>query len=387
MKKTISLVLEFSVPLIAGVMIALVWANLAPESYHAVIDKPFAETHPFGRLSLHFLANELFMVLFFGMAAAEITQSCLPGGDLHPLRKAGNPLLSTLGGIVGPVVVYLALNSLFGSPELRRGLGIPVATDIVLAWLTARIVFGRGHPAVTFLLLLGIVDDAVGLAAITFLSPRQDIPVAPEWLPLVFFGMFCAWLMRKMKIRHYWPYLIIGGGLCWTGLFNAHLHPSLALVFVVPFIPLPKREKGHLYNADLADHSPMTDFELEWKNVVLVGLFIFGLANAGVEFSAVGTATWLVLVSLFVGKTGGIFLMARLGVRLGFPLPRTIGRKELLAVGMIAGIGLTVALLMAGRVFTDVGIREAAKMGALLSAVPAPIVVVFCRLLRVERVR
>src|SRR3989338_4113776 len=112
MKKRLNLLREFSVPLLAGVVVAQIWANLSPEGY-----RQFNQAPLLGPLSFHFLTNELFMVLFFGMAAAEITQSCLPGGDLHPLRKAANPLLATLGGVVGPVLVYLTLNALIGAPR------------------------------------------------------------------------------------------------------------------------------------------------------------------------------------------------------------------------------------------------------------------------------
>ena len=199
MKKTTTLLFEFSAALIAGVTIAMVWANLSPESYHSFVDKPFVETHPLGQLSLHFVANELFMVLFFGMAAIEITQRCLPGGELSPLRKTVNPFLASIGGIVGPVVVYLTLNSLFGSPALNRGWGIPIATDIVLAWLVARIVFGK-HPVIKYLLLLAVIDDAIGLALITFFYSELHVPATPEWLVLTFFGMVSAWVMRKLKI-------------------------------------------------------------------------------------------------------------------------------------------------------------------------------------------
>lgn len=65
-------------------------ANLAPEQYHHLLHDPL-----FADLSLPFVTNDLFMTFFFGIAAVEITQSCLPGGDLHPLRRAVNPLLAT----------------------------------------------------------------------------------------------------------------------------------------------------------------------------------------------------------------------------------------------------------------------------------------------------
>ncbi|MDD2320968.1 MAG: Na+/H+ antiporter NhaA, partial [Geobacteraceae bacterium] len=98
MRQKINLLREFSVPLIAGVLTAVVWANLDPAGYAR-----FDHNHFFGPFSFHFVANELFMVLFFGIAAVEITQSCLPGGDLNPLKKAVNPLFATVGGVVGPV--------------------------------------------------------------------------------------------------------------------------------------------------------------------------------------------------------------------------------------------------------------------------------------------
>ena len=115
------------------------------------------------------------------------------------------------------------------------------------------------------------------------------------------------------------------------------------------------------------------------------GLFMFGLANAGVEFAAIGVPTWLVLVSLVVGKTGGIFSMGLLGRRLGYPLPSQVGNKELLLVGLIGGLGLTVALFVAGEAFTDPLIQGAAKMGALLSAGCGLLAMIGGRLMRVRR--
>jgi NhaA family Na+:H+ antiporter len=381
MKQHINMLREFSVPLIAGVVVALLWVNLAPESYyHFDFDKRF------GLISFHFIVNDFFMVLFFGIAAAEITQSCLPGGDLHPLRKAINPLLSTVGGIIGPVVIYLVLNAIIGDPSLRRGWGIPTATDIALAWLVASLVFGRRHPAISFLLLLAIADDAIGLAIIAIFYPDPTVPVAPLWLVLVLSGMGAAVLLRRYSIQSYWPYIILGGGLSWAGLFMAHLHPALALVFIVPFLPHPPRETKHIFDEDPQDLSPLARFEHEWKVMVDLGLFMFGLANAGVRLTAIGDATWLVFAALAIGKTGGIFIMGWLGQRLGYPLPSNVGMKELALVGLIAGIGLTVALFVAGEAFTDSINQGAAKMGALLSVGCAMVAIVAGKLMKVRRI-
>lgn len=371
---------EFSVPLLSGVVVALIWANLSPESYHYFSHEPLI-----GKLSFHFITNELFMVLFFGMAAAEITQSCLPGGDLHPLRKAINPLLATFGGVAGPVLVYLGLNALIGNSELQGGWGIPTATDIALAWLVATLVFGKRHPAISFLLLLAIADDAIGLAIIAVFYPDPMHPVALQWLALTLGGMGIAFLLFRRKAASYWPYVILGGGLSWVGLFKAHIHPALALVFIVPFLPHPPREQKHLFEEDPRDLSPLASFEHEWKVVVDFGLFMFGLANAGVEFSGMGAATWLVLASLAVGKTGGIFIMGMLGKWLGYPLPSHVGKKELLLVGLIGGLGLTVALFVAGEAFTDPVIQGAAKMGALFSVGCGIFAIIGGKLLKVAR--
>ena len=380
MQRHFNMLREFSIPLISGVIVALVWANISPESY-----QHFDHDRNFGPFSFHFIVNDFFMVLFFGIAAAEITQSCLPGGDLYPLRKAINPLLATVGGVVGPVLVYVVLNALMGDPSLLRGWGIPTATDIALAWLVASLVFGRRHPAISFLLLLAIADDAIGLAIIALFYPDPNLPVAPQWLVLVLSGMGTAALLRRGNAQSYWPYIILGGGLSWAGLFMAHLHPALALVFIVPFLPHPHREKKHLFEEDVRDLSPLASFEHEWKVMVDFGLFLFGLANAGVTFGSMGTATWLVLASLVIGKTGGIFFMGWLGKRLGYPLPSRVGWKELVLVGLIAGIGLTVALFVAGEAFTDPAHQGAAKMGALMSAGCAVLALAAGRIMNVRR--
>jgi NhaA family Na+:H+ antiporter len=362
MRRRINLLREFSIPLLVGVLTALVWANTAPESYRLFNHGQFL-----GRLNFHFITNDIFMAFFFAIAAVEITQSCLPGGDLSPLKKAVNPLLATAGGVVGPVMVYLLLNRLIGSPPLANGWGIPTATDIAFAWLAARLIFGSNHPVIAFLLLLAIADDAIGLLIIALFYPDPLLPVSPPWLALTGAGMLVAFALRRNGIRNYWPYLLGGGIPSWFGLFQAHLHPALALIFIIPFLPHPPRETKHLFEEDPKDYSTLAQFEHEWKLFVDFGLFMFGLANAGVELATMGTAGWLVLSALLFGKGIGIFTLGVLGEMLGFPLPHGMGKRDLLVAGLIAGIGFTVALFIAGEAFTDPAVQAAAKMGAMLS--------------------
>jgi NhaA family Na+:H+ antiporter len=374
MPHRLNLLREFSIPLLTGVIIAIAWANLDPGGYHAFNTAPLI-----GSLSFHFIANELFMVLFFGIAAVEITQSCLPGGDLNPVSKALNPLLATIGGVLGPIAIYFGLNQLLGTPQLSNGWGIPTATDIALAWLTARIVFGAGHPVIPYLLLLAVVDDAIGLVIIALFYPDPSLPTEPAWLLLTAVGMLVAYLLRRWRCRSYWPYVLVGGALSWAGLHRAHLHPALALVFIIPFLPHASKEHKHLFEEAPEDRTPLSRFEHEWKVIVDCGLLMFGLANAGVKFSTIGTVTWLVLFSLVIGKTVGVFGMGLIATKLGLALPRGMTLRDLLLAGLIAGTGFTVALFVAGEAFTDPLLQGEAKMGAMLSITAAISSIVFGR--------
>jgi len=393
-RRVLNLLQEFSIPLIAGVFCALLAANLYPGWYHYW----FAAAHGdhvegifhlpgsiFGHaITLNFLINDIFMVFFFGIAAKEITEAALPGGSLNPPKKAINPLLATLGGVFGPVGVFFAM--LYGAiamgiyeqadfDGLQKGWGIPTATDIALAWLVARAVFGKGHPAINFLLLLAVADDAIGLGIIAVFYGDPSNPAAPEWLGLAALGMLIAFILRKKDVKSWVPYIALAGPLAWGGLIMAHLHPALALVFIVPFLPGPKKDTGMFIEEDEVDlsgshaeHSPLHLFEHNLKTFVDFGLFFFAMGNAGVELAGIGTMTWIILGSLVIGKTIGITLFGWLGTKLGFPLPNRMGFKELVMAGYVAALGLTVALFVAGAAFpTALELQGEAKMGALFS--------------------
>ncbi len=377
-KKRITLLREYSVPLLAGVALAMLWANAAPDSY-----RDFLHGRVGGGLGVEFLANDVFMVFFFALAAVEITRSFLPGGALHSLKHAVNTLIATAGGVVGPAFVYLALNTVIGAPELQPGWGIPTATDIAFAWLAARMIFGSSHPAVSFLLLLAVADDAIGLVIIAVFYPDPHLTIAPMWLLMTGAGIVAAYILRVLRVRSYWPYILAGGILSWTGLYRAHVHPALALVCIVPFLPTAAGEQKPFSGARREDHSTLEQFELDWKVLVDFGLFFFGLVNAGVAIAAFGSATWLVLAALLIGKPAGILFFGDLAVRLGYPLPPGVGKKELFIIGIIAGFGFTVALFMAGEAFPNPLHQDAAKMGAIMSVGAAVLAAVSARFLGV----
>ncbi len=372
MKKVINLLQEFSLPLIFGVIAAVIVANGNSHLYHEITHESLFDISWF---NMHFLVNEVFMVFFFGIATKEIVESFLKGGALNPLKKAINPLLGTIGGVVGPVATFFILTSFFGQTHLNNGWGIPTATDIALAWLAAKLIFGAKHPAINFLLLLAIVDDAIGLGIIAIFYGDPSHPADPTKLVYVLIGMLVAYLFRQKNIQK-WPlYIAIPGVISWYGLYSAHLHPALALVFIVPFLPSANKATALFEQEDDATykkhkHSPLEDFEHQLKTFVDFGLFFFAFANAGVEFSEVSSITWIILASLIVGKMIGITLFSGLGSLFGIPLPTGMTIRHLPIIGVIAGIGLTVALFVSGAAYQGelMFAQGPAKMGALFSA-------------------
>ena len=382
---------EFSIPLIIGVVAGLAVANIDQHFYEELVDFHVfgKDAEVFGRsVTAHFIINEIFMVFFFGVAAKEITESVLPGGALNPIPRAINPLMGTLGGAFGPAGLYFLLTLvIYGGTdnfsEVANGWGIPTATDIALAWLVARLVFGNGHPAVNFLLLLAVADDAIGLGIIAVFYPDPEFPVKPVWLLLVLGGMTTAYAMRRMHVS-LWPfYIVIAGGMSWVGLSKSSIEPALALVVIVPFLPGPRLSLG-LFMEELDQEpalhqgapvpspqahrpSPLDQFEHQLKLFVDLGLFFFAFANAGVAFGSINSVTMIVLVSLIGGKTIGVTLFSWIAANFGFPLPSGMQMKHLVVSALIAGLGLTVALFVASKAFPGPPFQDPAKMGAVLS--------------------
>jgi NhaA family Na+:H+ antiporter len=406
----VNLLQEFSVPLLAGVVLALLSANLSPDLYHHILEfEPLAGLQIFGHaVTFHFLVNEVFMVFFFAIAAKEITEASLPGGLLNPLSKAVSALFATLGGVVVPVATFfvgLALYFELGVYQpgiddrgvLANGWGIPTATDIALAWLVARAVFGKRHPAVVFLLLLAVADDAIGLIIIAVFYGDPALPAEPAWLLLCLLAMGVALALRRAEVRRWEVYVGVAGPLAWSGLVLAHLHPALALTIVIPFIPGPARDTGLFHEEDevdqlgdvLADadhaHSPLHQFEHQTKAFVDFGLLFFAFANAGVELTDVGPLTWLVLAALVVGKTLGVGLFGLLAGVAGFGLPEGMSRRDLGMAGFIAALGLTVALFVAAEAYVDPALQGQAKMGALLSGLVGIAAVPVARLIGIRK--
>lgn len=441
--RAVGVLQKYALPLVTGVIVAMVWKNTAEDSYWTVTHDPIIPGWQIlgHDASLHFLINDIFMCFFFGLAIKEVTEALLPGGSLSPLRRATNPLMATLGGVLGPVATYVVAVLIFDSfgsfngmqcqhpasevadashrllagsgdaevpmvtvdctlADIINGWGVPTATDISLAWMFAILIFGAGHPAINYLLLLAIADDALGMAIIAIAYPNPAHPVEPVWLLLVVVGAVVACFLRMAKVRFWSAYVFIAGPIAWLGLILAQVHPALALVFIVPFMPAHHAHGGgddHVSHAksqvakvrDLIPHNksemliraaqefmarqsaPLHAFEHHMKLFVDFGMFFFGLANAGVKVGGLGSLTWATVIALIAGKTLGIVFFSLSAHCMGFLLPVGLTVVDLFAMSALGGVGLTVALFVSNEAFTDKGLQSQAKMGALLSVASA----------------
>ena len=432
-----------SIFLIAGALLALGWANIAPDNYYRFINfdlraafaamnresveapraqglegdaqnlvgdqhkahhngapslrgtQHVATSHVRGHaggqhgLTIGFIVNDILMALFFAMAAKEVWEALLPGGPLSNPRTAATPLMSTLGGIVGPASLYAIGVLMFSRwSELGSGWAVPCATDIAFSYLAARFIFGAGHPAIAFLLLLAIADDAAGLAILAVFYPTGELNL--WWLLLSAAGVALGFRFRKLRLHSFWWYLLIPGTMSWISFYSAGIHPALGLVPIIPSMPHALTDLGIFAREELGRHDTLNEFEHAWKYPAEIILGLFGLINAGVNVSSAGTATGLVLVGLLVGKPLGITSFAWIGQRFfKLEIPGGMNLRHVLSLGMTAGIGFTVALFVSTAAFPlseyPQATLDAAKMGALGSLLAAGIAFVGARLLGVRR--
>ena len=355
-----------------GTLIALVWANVERETYVRV-------SH-----YLHFVINDIGMAFFFALAAKEVTEATAPGGALHSPRRAAMPLAAAVGGMLGPALIFVALTIAFDRPNLERGWAIPTATDIAFSYLAARLIFGAKHPAIPFLLLLAIADDAIGLLIIAAFYPTGAVRLF-DFAVLVGAAMAVAWLLQHRRVVNFWPYILGAGAISWLGFYRGGLHPALALVPIIPFIPHTARDPGLFVEAPHA-HDALDQFEHAFKRPVDVMLFFFGLANAGVVIANFGAGTWFVLIAILIGKPIGIVGTTAIASLLGLRLPTHVTWSDMIVIGIIAGIGFTVALFFATAAFPYGRLLDETKLGALLSFAAFFIGLVAARMLKITPV-
>jgi NhaA family Na+:H+ antiporter len=370
--RLVHFILDNSLLLLAGTIAAVVWANVDLAGYEHV-------AHP-----LHFWVNDVWMVFFFALAAKEVFEATLPGGPLASPRQALSPLAAAVGGMTAPALIFVALASTFGPAELTGGWAIPCATDIAFSAMVARVIFPVGHPAIPFLLLLAIADDALGLVILAVFYPSGSVSFLALAALMTAAIVVALWLRRR-RMPSFWPYVVGPGALSWAALYLGGFHPALALVPIVPFMPHSPRDFGLFDPREEQQRDTLNRFEHWWATPVQFILLLFGFANAGVPFGQIGPGTYYVLAALLAGKPIGILLFSGAARLVGGRLPAGLRVADLAVVGVVASIGFTVSLFFATAAFSDGAALAETKMGALLSFAAAPLALVVARMVRVRR--
>lgn len=351
-----------------GAVIALVWANTAPESYFQF------------SLRWSFLINEVAMALFFALLAQEVYEATMPGGALHSWRKWTLPVVAAAGGIAGAVATYLLyINSQF-EPYRSTAWPIAVAIDAVATYYVMKAILPRSG-ALPFALLLAIVTDIFGLLVV---APRHMVlQTRVGGATLVIAALVAAAVMRSLKVRAFWPYLLICGTTMWVAFYWEGLHPAFALVPIVPFLPHEAR-KLDLF-ADPRDDDAVHHAEHEWHLIVQPVVFMFALVNAGVILRGYDTPTWGMLLAALVGRPLGVLAATGLAVAAGLHLPHHFGWRELLVVAFATASGFSIALFFATGVLATGPVLAAAKIGVIGSALGALLAFGAAKLLKVGR--
>jgi NhaA family Na+:H+ antiporter len=364
-----SFIFDNSLLLLAGTIAAVIWANVDLTGYEQI-------AHP-----LHFWVNDVGMVFFFALAAKEVFEATLPGGPLASPRRALSPLAAAVGGMTAPALIYVALASTLGPGELTRGWAIPCATDIAFSAMVARVIFPAGHPAIPFLLLLAIADDALGLMILAVFYPSGAVSFIALAVLMTAAVVLALWFRRR-RTRSFWPFVLGPGALSWAALYFGGFHPALALVPIVPFMPHGPRDLGIFDRREGQQPDTLNRFEHWWATPVQFTLLFFGFSNAGVAFVEIGPGTYYVLVALLAGKPIGILLFSGMARLLGGRLPEGLRVADLAIVGIVASIGFTVSLFFATAAFSEGPALAQTKMGALFSFAAAPLALVIARMVR-----
>ena len=363
--------LEHLLLLPLGAGIALVWVNTSPESYYRFT------------YAIAFAVNDVAMMFFFALMTKEVVEATAPEGMLHPWRRALLPVIAAIGATLIPALIYIRAVNLLEEPALEISWPVSFATDIAISYFVARIIF-QLHPAVPFLLLLAIASDALGFLALALFYPTGDLHLAVGTL-IMAVAIAIAFGLRQARVGSFWPYLLGAGSVSWCALYWAGLHPALALVPIMPFLPHAARDPGFFVDARPTDRDALSQFEVWWRYPAQVALFFFGLVNAGVSLHALEPGTLGIPIAVIIGKPLGILVAAGAALAVGLHLPRRVGWRELIVVGLTATIGFSIGLFFCAALLPPGQLRSETGMGVLLSLAGAPLAFAAARLLRVGR--
>lgn len=347
--------------------------------------------------------DEGLMAIFFFVVGLEIKRE-VTTGELRDPKTVALPVIAAIGGMVVPALLYLAV---VGGGEEAGGWAIPMATDIAFAIGVVTLAARFAPPNLKlFLLTLAIVDD---IGAILVIAVFYSDALDPGWLFGAFALLGVMIAVQRVHVRPMAVYVALGVGV-WTCVVQAGVSGTIAGVvmgLLAPAVPFQRpaavsREARRIANetvdkpdppdAEAAEWlelaqlsreavSPLARLERTlhpWTSYLIVPLF--ALANAGVALSWTSLRSALtggvalgVVVGLVVGKTIGISAFAWFAARWGLGrLPEGVTWRALVAGAIVAGIGFTVSLLIAGLAFEGSLFRQA-KVGILVGSLVAGI--------------
>jgi Na+/H+ antiporter NhaA len=385
--------------LLAATVAALVWANVDESSYERVWTTILAIN--LGStgivLSLRGWVNSGLMTIFFFVVGLEARRE-LDLGELRERRRFALPFMAGLGGMAAAVAIYLAFN---GGRGTAHGWGIAMSTDTAFALGLLALVGPRFPDRLrAFMLTVVVVDDIVAVLVIAIVY-TEALDTVPLLIAVAFFGAILV--ARRFRLRAGLVYLGLGTA-AWVAMLESGVEPiviGLAMGLLVWAYPAPRsdlerltarfREFREQPTAELAraarvelraatpPNERLQHLYHPWTSYVIVP--VFALANAGVAIDAafLGRAftspiTLGVLIGYVVGKPLGILGTSWLLTRLsGGRLRPPVGWAAVAGGGTIAGVGFTIALLVATLAFHGSRLEEA-KVGILSAALAAALI-------------
>ena len=380
--------------LIIATVAALIWAN-SPwsqsyfdfwKTYLTVSVGGFEISHSLG----HWV-NDGLMALFFFVVGLEIKRELIVG-ELSSFKRAALPIAAAIGGMVAPALVFVAFNA--GTPEVR-GWAIPMATDIAFAMGVLALVGPRVPlPLRVFLAALAIADDlgAVLVIAIFYTESINGAALGAAG------GLLALLILANVYGVRWAAVYALLGLLLWVAVLKSGVHATIAGVALALTVParvridpqafLAKveratdairdslesdgpssagysRRQNAVHSIEVAcDHveAPLLRFEhalVKWSAFLVIP--IFALANAGIDLGPVFSSFTGELrlglgiaLGLLLGKTIGITLFTWVASRLGLgELPAGVTWRQVLGVSLLAGIGFTMSIFIAGLAFKD----------------------------------
>ncbi|MFJ7748545.1 Na+/H+ antiporter NhaA [Arthrobacter sp. NPDC097144] len=379
--------------LLIATVAALIWANSpASGSYFAVRDFEFGYEPWHLKLSVGAWAADGLLAIFFFLVGLELKREFV-AGDLRQISKAIVPVAAAAGGVVVPALIYTAVNLAAGTDALR-GWAIPTATDIAFALAVLAVISSHLPSALRiFLLTLAVVDDLIAITIIAFFY-SEDVHLLYLLImlaPLALF-LFLAQTRRRFfatRPAAAWLILLPVGVAVWALMHASGVHATVAGVLLGFCIPVLRRgpdgkpvppQPGKPGLAEIFEHRfrPVsTGFAVPVFAFFSAGVAIGGVSGLG---SALTDPVALGIVAgLVAGKPLGILattwvVTASTRAR----LDSAVKWIDLLGIGILAGIGFTVSLLVndlsfdPGTVHNDhakVAILTASVTAAVLAAV------------------